>query len=722
MSRRTPKSKSENYILGKTYSELDEQRRSVGHRLAGLHALHKKSSSRHLQRYLERNRTQIHAQFFPNERDGFVAVGDPITVWLGKSWGPSSAETSAAATSEQLKDLGRRATGDVNSLSRSERRLLYQSWLDEIRTEQTDSLFEEIHHTEVQRSCIDAVHKEVNRRALLTADVIGITTTGLAKDIATLRRLKAKVVICEEAAEVLEPHLISALMPGVEHLIQIGDHQQLRPQITCRSLSMEEPSGALYQLDRSQFERLAVGQPGLAPLPVAQLNVQRRMRPQISQLIRQTIYPRLEDHDNVKQLPDVVGMRNSVFWLTHNHAEDVAGEDKRLKSHGNAWEVGMVAVLVRHLVRQGAYKTTDIAVLTPYARQLQQLRTALSHDFEVFISEKDENVLVRDGLAEAGNVSQTVLEKKKLVDTIRLATVDNFQGEEAKIVIVSLVRSNNRRKVGFLKTSNRINVLLSRAQHGMYLIGNSDTYSNVAMWVDVRRQLEASNSIGTAFELCCPRHVDRPIRCGEPDDFARFSPDGGCNLPCDRRLDGCGHQCAAKCHSETMHSAFACIQRCPRIRTTCSHICPRLCGESCGPCQVPVNDVPLPCGHRVDSLRCFQTLDVGKIPCNVRVQRKIPGCGHAVEVACSVDVAAQGFKCPTPCEKVLYCGHKCPGSCGTCVRGESGDIMHKICGRQCGRPYDTCGHICRSKCHSGQPCTPCARQCEVSVTAAVSAR
>ncbi|KAL8310438.1 hypothetical protein RB597_010324 [Gaeumannomyces tritici] len=336
VSRRTPKCRNESQILGKTYSELDEQRRSLGHRLAGLHALRKEPSSTLLKRYLERNRDQIHAQFFPDEQEVFVTVGDPISVWLGKSWGPSSVATSAAATEELLEDLGRRATRDVNSLSRSERRLLYQSWLDEIRMEQTDLLYEEIRHTEVQRSRIDAVHNEVNRRVLLNADVIGITTTGLAKDVATLRRLRAKVVICEEAAEVLEPHLISALMPGVEHLIQIGDHQQLRPQITCRALSAEEPSGELYQLDRSQFERLAVGEPGLAPLPVAQLSVQRRMRPQISQLIRQTMYPRLEDHDIVKHLPNVVGMRNNVFWLTHNYAEDVADEDKRLKSHGNA--------------------------------------------------------------------------------------------------------------------------------------------------------------------------------------------------------------------------------------------------------------------------------------------------------------------------------------------------------------------------------------------------
>jgi superfamily I DNA and/or RNA helicase len=58
---------------------------------------------------------------------------------------------------------------------------------------------------------------------------------------------------------------------------------------------------------------------------------------------------------------------------------------------------------------------------------------------------------------------------------VRIATIDNFQGEENKIIIVSLVRSNPRKIPGFLKVENRVNVLLSRAKHGLYLIGNRET-------------------------------------------------------------------------------------------------------------------------------------------------------------------------------------------------------------------------------------------------------
>src|SRR5271156_3451774 len=291
--------------------------------------------------------------------------------------------------------------------------------------------------------------------------------------------------------------MVSAMLPSVEHFIQIGDHQQLRPQINNYSLSLESQQGKAYQLDRSQFERLSVRQPGRLQFPVAQLNVQRRMRPDISTLIRETIYPRLLDHEITKTLPDVIGMRKNVFWLDHDHEEEGKQADVHQKSHSNAWEVDMTRALVRHIVRQGVYRSSDIAVLTPYTGQLQKLRAKMRSDFEIVLSERDQETLAKEGfdisdssseddhLQASSGPSRRPLEKKKLSELLRVATVDNFQGEEAKIIIVSLVRSNNAQKVGFLKTTNRINVLLSRAQHGMYLIGNRDTYSHIPMWAQV---------------------------------------------------------------------------------------------------------------------------------------------------------------------------------------------------------------------------------------------
>ena len=50
-------------------------------------------------------------------------------------------------------------------------------------------------------------------------------------------------------------------------------------------------------------------------------------------------------------------------------------------------------------------------------------------------------------------------------------------GEENKIVIISLVRSNDKDALGFVKIENRVCVSLSRAQYGMYVFGNFDMLS-----------------------------------------------------------------------------------------------------------------------------------------------------------------------------------------------------------------------------------------------------
>lgn len=119
----------------------------------------------------------------------------------------------------------------------------------------------------------------------------------------------------------------------------------------------------------------------------------------------------------------------------------------------------VTASLVSHLVRQGVYSSDDIVVLTPYVRQLQKIRNMLAHSYEIVISDRDAAEIDRKGLASL-DTDPTATHKAMLTQTLRIATVDNFQGEEAKIVIVSLVRSNKEHRCGFLKTTNRINVLL----------------------------------------------------------------------------------------------------------------------------------------------------------------------------------------------------------------------------------------------------------------------
>lgn len=94
-------------------------------------------------------------------------------------------------------------------------------------------------------------------------------------------------MIVEEAGEVLEAHVLASLAPEMQHLILIGDHEQLRPKMETHELCVDSGCGLNYDL--SMFERLVHQQ----SFPVATLAEQRRMRPSISRLIA-PIYPHLK--------------------------------------------------------------------------------------------------------------------------------------------------------------------------------------------------------------------------------------------------------------------------------------------------------------------------------------------------------------------------------------------------------------------------------------------
>lgn len=250
----------------------------------------------------------------------------------------------------------------------------------------------------------------------------------------------------------------------------------------------------------------------------------------------------------------------------------------------------------------------------------------------------------------------------------------------------------------------------------MYLIGNAETYSNVPMWDKVLGMLRANDAVSKAFSLQCPRHPETMIEASKPEDFARFSPEGGCSLSCGQRLE-CGHVCSARCHSESMHNVFTCPEPCQRLHTPCNHICQEpTCGEPCGLCMIKLNGVQLPCGHSKDGIFCHQTLDLTKIRCNTLVQKRVPSCNHLINTECSRDVTSVLFSCSTACKTLLSCGHTCPGTCGKCSgRDVNGQLVahHAPCNKKCDRPFSTCNHRCTKFCHTGQECGPCVLKCEV---------
>ena len=281
-------------------------------------------------------------------------------------------------------------------------------------------------------------------------DVVGVTTTGLANNAELLQSLNAKVLICEEAGEVLESHVLTTLLPTIEHAILIGDHLQLRPKISTKRLSAEYDSdGPKYNLDESLFERLAnfsipshrtsseedADADGPIRFPVEQLNNQRRMHPSIASLVRGTLYPNLCDHPRTHSYDEVSGFKNRLFWLDHRNIEDPDDPEDPMRSKTNKWEAEMVISMVKHLCKQEQYKPGDIAILTPYIGQLRHLRDQLDGIVDLVIADQDLADLDEseqdDDNEEANgtknNKNQKTVEKARLSDRVRIATVDNFQ-------------------------------------------------------------------------------------------------------------------------------------------------------------------------------------------------------------------------------------------------------------------------------------------------------
>jgi hypothetical protein len=624
---------------------------------------------------------------------------------------------------------------DIFSFAIAKRQRLYSEWVEEILDPIRRSLLANLKAYEDAKAGINKIRAEVDHRVLTSANVIGVTTSGLARNLDLLRRLNSKVLLVEEAGEVLEAHLLTAMLPSIEHAILIGDHQQLRPKAQNYELSCENPRSQV-KMDISLFERLVhPNENENRAVQFVTLEVQRRMHPSISALIRSTLYPDLQDSRAVAAYPEVSGMRRRLFWLDHREAEDSEKDRSDSTSHTNRYEVDMVFALVRHLVRQGVYRPSEIAVLTPYLGQLRKLRRALSSFAEVIINDRDIDELALDsdddendetevkssGVTKARQPPRLGVHKSTLLQALRLATVDNFQGEEAKVVIISLVRSNKDRKIGFLRTSNRINVLLSRAQHGMYIIGNTETSAHVPMWGDVLDMLNKNGNVGPHLELCCPRHPETPLQITAPDDFATVSPEAGCDLLCGQRLP-CGHSCISKCHSDGMHQATYCLKPCNRVKEGCTHNCQYVCGQQCDEnCTIQISDidVELPCGHHVSKLPCWEYQDSSRAVCRTPVERNVPGCDHRVTLPCCVDVTAPDYDCLATCGSLQPCGHACGDRCCKCrprIQGKLENEKHRQCRQPCKRDYTSCKHACSAPCHGDDPCPLCTEPCDVRCT------
>ncbi|KAI9163727.1 Helicase required for RNAi-mediated heterochromatin assembly 1 [Paramyrothecium foliicola] len=415
-----------------------------------------------------------------------------VSVKLGRYHRHSDIQQSGHATRawEYQAEHYLATKSDLYDIKPSSREMVYRYLHAKLYNKVTAKFYE------LYREHKDLTAKWANERAQQQAtvlqaasiDIIGCTTTGLTKYWALLAALNPTILMIEEAAETRESNITSGLFPTLKQLILVGDHQQLRPQTDAQRLTHPP-----YNLHVSLFERLIN-----LKLPYTMLQVQRRMRPEIRNVVN-VFYPTLRDHEVVQSLAPVGGMFTSLWWFKHKWPESRAHV-----SFYNTNEAEMIVGFVRHLVKNGTAPHT-ITVLCYYAGQVELIQNRLRSDVQ--------------------------LERLHASKEWSISTIDGFQGEENDVILLSLVRSptlsNNLGRAGFVGSNNRATVALSRAKRGLYIFGNVDNLlagdESSRTWQEVHNAFVNRGCLAKSLPVAHGKNV---IQIKNPGDWRRIEQRG----------------------------------------------------------------------------------------------------------------------------------------------------------------------------------------------------
>lgn len=580
-----------------------------------------------------------------------------------------------------------------------ERQELLKKWLRDINEWSLCEAFAEIHRRhQSARARSRRLMQELDVRSLLEQkiDIIALTASGCARNWEFLNMLQPHTYLMEEASELTEASTIAALVPSAQHLIKIGDPFQLRPHITSQALCTE--NDVRYRLDESLFERL------IDSIPFSRLNTQRRAHPDLADLLREGDYPYLIDHPSTHNRPDVPGLFSRLYWVHHDVPEDIPDPLSAMaKSCSNRWEADFISNTVKYLIERQGFRYNTITILTPYNGQVALFVRCLKSFCNVVLTKGDKEALVDAGMLEMDELDSKSATSFEVGAMIRVTTVDNYQGEENDVVFFSPVRSNVQGKAGFLKNQNRVNVAISRARNGFYVVGNSTLLETIPQWTPIVSKFKHKSACGRELPLKpCSKHYDDDdtaiIGVAHPDKF-QYIP--ACQEPCLQELP-CGHLCSELCHLEEMHKdgRMPCTELCGKT-LPCGHQCQKLCGEKCTPCTAFGENIIMPCGHLLKPL-C--STDMVRFWCTREKGQVLLDCGHIKTIKCADE--GKEVNCDEDCGRLLECGHKCVHRCSECNHDGCCLTCEQICGRDL-----PCGHKCITPCHGSEVCPTCLQPC-----------
>ena len=270
------------------------------------------------------------------------------------------------------------------------------------------------------------------------ARVIASTLVGSANRL--LDGMKFGTLFIDEAAQALEAACWIP-MRRATRVILAGDHCQLPPTIK----SVAAMKGGL---DKTLMQRIVERKPEAVTL----LKMQYRMNEAIMRFSSDWFY-----HGEVEAAPmvkyrGILDLDKAIEW------KDTSGDTSHEQFVGdnfgriNKEEAQLTLLtLAEYFVRIGRQRIIDeridVGIISPYRAQVQYLRHLIKKtDFY-----------------------------KPFRKIIAVNTVDGFQGQERDIIVISMVRSNEKGQIGFLRDLRRMNVAITRARMKLIILGDSAT-------------------------------------------------------------------------------------------------------------------------------------------------------------------------------------------------------------------------------------------------------
>lgn len=312
-------------------------------------------------------------------------------------------------------------------------------------------------------------HRNFDEFLAKTRSVVAGTCVGLGETRVKLEKTSFDWVIIDEAARCTASELAVPLQLG-RRVLLVGDHLQLPPMVLedlDAALEEDLPSVSREERRRSDFERAFTSEYGNEVGQV--LEEQYRMPSKISALVSNIFYApkgvklvpspdRVGDERFQRDFPVILS--EEITWIDTSTA--AGNEEQRRNRDRDTWNEAEIDAILR-ILQAIADDKTFVGRLT------REEDPAIG----VICMYKTQKYKLEEAFAQRPF-------SERFRRTVKIDTVDAYQGKQNKVIIVSLVRNNKARRPGYVREPNRCNVALSRAQERLFIVGARK------MWEDGR--------------------------------------------------------------------------------------------------------------------------------------------------------------------------------------------------------------------------------------------